>query len=219
VKLLETWLDFLEVEKEKTYFKELTEKVKNAYSEKIVYPPYKDIFRCFDLCELKNLKVVILGQDPYIKKEQANGLCFSVAQHVKHPPSLVNILKEMNADLNINRQSGDFSLLAIQGILFLNCLMTVEENQVLSHKGFNWEEFTDNVIKYINTIDRPIVFILWGNYAIAKKQFLNNSKHLVLTASHPSPLGAHVSFFGSRCFSRTNEFLRKNNLTEIDFKL
>ncbi len=209
------WEDFIKSESEKEYYKELKNKVTEAYNKNICYPPYKNIFHALTLTKIDDVKVVILGQDPYHEPNQAHGLAFSVLCE-KIPPSLINIYKEMATDLNRSfSQDGNLEYLAKQGVLLLNSTLTVTKGQAYSHSSFGWEIFTDNILKMLNTIDRPMVFILWGNPAIRKKVYLTNPNHLILTSAHPSPLSAYRGFFGSKPFSKTNEYLRKNGLSEI----
>jgi uracil-DNA glycosylase len=209
------WNDFLDKEKEKDYFKKLMEFVDNEYKNFKCHPDYENIFNAFKLTKLKDLKVVILGQDPYHNDNEAHGLSFSVLCK-KLPPSLKNIYKEMSSDLNQEvNQDGNLTYLANEGVLLLNTILTVRHNQPLSHKNKGWEIFTDNVIKFINTIDKPIVFILWGSNARGKKKLLNNKNHLILEANHPSPLSSYRGFFGSKPFSKCNDFLISKGETPI----
>ena len=209
------WIDFINKEKEKDYYKILKEKVDYEYNHYLCHPDYNNIYHAFKMTPFDNLKVVILGQDPYHEPNQAHGLAFSVLCE-KLPPSLQNIYKEMASDLGISfKQDGNLDYLAKQGVLLLNTTLTVRDGEAFSHKGFGWDIFTDNVISIINTIDRPIVFILWGSPAQKKKKLLNNPKHLIIESAHPSPLSAYRGFFGSRPFSKTNEFLIKNGIEPI----
>ena len=213
--MITTYKEFIEIESKKDYYIKLKEFVVNEYNNYKCYPPYKNIFHAFSITSLKDTKVVILGQDPYHEENQAHGLAFSVLCK-KIPPSLVNIYKEMESDLNVKvNQDGNLDYLASQGVLLLNTSLTVREHLANSHSNKGWEIFTDNVIKLLNEQDRPIVFILWGRNAISKTKYLNNPKHLVLTSVHPSPLSAYGGFFGSKPFSKTNKFLLDNNLTPI----
>lgn len=214
------WLDELSREFKKPYYKELYEFVSNEFKTNIIYPEAKDIFNAFNYTPLKDVKVVILGQDPYHNKGQAHGLCFSVKPGVDTPPSLVNIYKELKSDLGCKiPNNGYLEKWARQGVLMLNTVLTVKAGQAHSHKDKGWEVFTDAVIEAVNRQDRPIVFILWGNPARRKKAMLNNPKHLILEAPHPSPLSAYRGFFGSKHFSKTNNYLEKNNLTPIDWQI
>lgn len=210
-----TFDEFLKEEEKKDYYPKLMDKVNDEYKNHICYPEYNNIFNAFKYTNLDDIKVVILGQDPYHEPNQAHGLAFSVLCE-KLPPSLKNIYKEMESDLNIKiNQDGNLDYLAKQGVLLLNTVLTVREKEANSHKNFGWEIFTDNVIKLINTFDRPIVFILWGNNAQSKIKYLNNPKHLIIASNHPSPLSCYRGFFGSKPFSKTNEFLKENNLSLI----
>ena len=213
--MITSYKEFIENESQKEYYQKLKEFVVNEYQHYRCFPPYKNIFHALSVTPLNETKVVILGQDPYHEVNQAHGLAFSVLCD-KLPPSLINIYKEMENDLNIKvQQDGNLEYLAKQGVLLLNTSLTVREHIANSHSNKGWEIFTDNCIKLLNLQDRPIVFILWGRNAISKKAFLNNPKHLVLTSPHPSPLSAYQGFFGSKPFSKTNEFLIKNNLAPI----
>lgn len=209
------WKEFFADEGKKEYFKELKNFIDDEYSKYTCYPPYDELFNAYKLTRLDDIKVVIIGQDPYHNPGEAHGLAFSV-KCPKLPPSLVNIYKEMASDLNhpIN-QDGDLTYLASQGVFLLNTTLSVRENMPLSHSKKGWEIFTDNTIKLINSLNQPIVFILWGNKAIEKKKMLNNPNHLVLTSPHPSPLGAYRGFFGSKPFSKANDFLEKNGQLPI----
>ncbi|MBQ7641894.1 MAG: uracil-DNA glycosylase [Acholeplasmatales bacterium] len=211
------WKDFINEEKQKPYYKVLKEKVDEEYNKYLCHPDYKNIYHAFTLTKLNDLKVVILGQDPYHEPNQAHGLAFSVLCE-KLPPSLVNIYKEMSSDLGKPvKQDGNLEYLARQGVLLLNTTLTVRDGLAYSHKDYGWDYFTDNVISLINQIDRPIVFILWGAPAAKKKKLLNNPKHLIIESAHPSPLSAYRGFFGSKPFSKTNDFLIKNGITPINW--
>lgn len=210
-----SWIDFINEEKKKEYYKKLKEGLEHEYLNHVCYPEYKNIYAAFKMTPLDKVKVVILGQDPYHEPDQAHGLAFSVLCK-KLPPSLVNIYKEMATDLNADvNQDGDLSYLANQGVLLLNTILSVREHDAFSHKALGWEQFTDNVIKKLNTLDQPIVFILWGAPSQKKEKLLNNPKHLIIKSAHPSPLSAYRGFFGSKPFSKVNEFLKDNNLEEI----
>ena len=214
------WLDALKGEFRKPYYKKLFETVNQEYRTHRIYPPADDIFNAFHLTPLKDVKVVILGQDPYHGDGQAHGLCFSVKPDVEIPPSLVNIYQELHDDLGCRIPShGNLTKWAKQGVLLLNTVLTVRAHQANSHRGIGWEEFTDAAIQVLNTQDRPIVFSLWGRPAQRKKRMLNNPKHLILEAPHPSPLSAYRGFFGSKPFSQTNQFLEANGLTPIDWQI
>ena len=209
------WKDFINNEKEKPYYKELHDKVLNEYSLYTCYPKYDDIVNAFKYTKYNDIKVVILGQDPYHEPNQAHGLAFSVLCE-KLPPSLVNIYKEMESDLGVKvNQDGNLEYLARQGVLLLNTCLTVRKGEAFSHKDYGWITFTDNVIKEINKINKPIVFILWGSPSQKKKKLLNNPNHLIIESAHPSPLSSYRGFFGSKPFSKTNDFLIKNNIEPI----
>ena len=214
------WLEPLKPEFRKPYYAELFKFVQNEYATRKIFPPADDIFNAFHLTPLHEVKVVILGQDPYHNDVQAHGLCFSVKPDVEIPPSLVNIYQELHDDLGCYIPNNGYLVKwAKQGVLMLNTVLTVRAHQANSHRGMGWEEFTDAAIRILNEQDRPIVFILWGSPAQKKAQMLNNPKHLILKAPHPSPLSAYRGFFGSRPFSKTNEFLVKNGLEPIDWQI
>lgn len=214
------WLEALKGEFRKPYYKELFQKVNEEYQTKQIFPPADDIFNAFHLTPLKDVKVVILGQDPYHNVGQAHGLCFSVKKGVPAPPSLVNIYKELQDDLGCTIPNHGYLVKwARQGVLMLNTVLTVRAHQANSHRGIGWEQFTDAAIRALNEQDRPIVFILWGSPAQKKKVMLNNPKHLILEAPHPSPLSAYRGFFGSKPFSKTNEFLKASGIAEIDWQI
>lgn len=204
-----TWEDVINLEKEKEYYKKLHEEIEKKYENSIVFPEKQNIFKAFSLTKLENLKVVILGQDPYHSFGQAQGLAFSTPKEIKNPPSMVNILKEISDDLGRKSlcEDGDLTPWAKQGVLLLNTILTVEEGKPKSHHNLGWEIFTDNIIKYISDNCKDIVFILWGSPAIAKTKLINKSKHHILTSPHPSPLSSYRGFFGSKHFSKTNEIL------------
>jgi len=209
------WDLVLKDEMEKDYFKELGSFIKNEYKTKICYPEYKNIFNALRYTDYDEVKVVILGQDPYHGENEAHGLSFSVKEGIPMPPSLRNIFKELNNDLNITRTSTDLTSWAEQGVLLLNSIMTVVKDSPLSHKDKGWEIFTDKIIELLGSREEPLVFILWGSYARSKKELIKNKKHLILESVHPSPLSASRGFFGSKPFSKTNEFLLKNNNEQI----
>ena len=214
------WLPALQEEFKKPYYKKLHQKIVEEYQTRPVYPSSEDIFNAFHLTPLKDVKVLILGQDPYHDVGQAHGLCFSVKPDVEIPPSLVNIYKELHDDLGCYiPDNGYLTKWAKQGVLLLNTVLTVRAHQANSHRGIGWEEFTDAAIHILNQQDRPIVFILWGKPAQNKMAMLDNPKHLILTAPHPSPLSSYRGFFGSKPFSQTNRFLRENGLDEIDWQI
>lgn len=204
------WLAPLTPEFAKPYYRELYKKVKEEYATHMIFPPSNEVFSAFELTPLADVKVVILGQDPYHNVGQAHGLCFSVKPDVEIPPSLVNIYKELHDDLGCYIPNNGYLVKwAKQGVLMLNTVLTVRAHQANSHRGIGWEEFTNAAIRVLNEQDRPIVFILWGSPAQRKKEMLNNPKHLILEAPHPSPLSAYRGFFGSKPFSQTNAFLEK----------
>ena len=214
------WLDALKGEFSKPYYKKLFETVNQEYRTHRVYPPADDIFNAFHLTPLKDVKVVILGQDPYHGDGQAEGLSFSVKPGVDIPPSLVNIYQELHDDLGCTIPShGNLVKWAEQGVLLLNTVLTVRAHQANSHRGIGWEEFTDAAIMALNSQDRPIVFILWGAPAQRKARMLTNPKHLILKAPHPSPLSAYRGFFGSKPFSQTNDYLRAHGVEPIDWQI
>ncbi len=214
------WLEVLQPEFSKPYYKELYETVKKEYREYRVYPDSGDLFNAFHLTPLNNVKVVIIGQDPYHNVGQAHGLCFSVKPGIETPPSLVNIYKELQSDIGCYiPDNGYLTKWAQQGVLLLNTVLTVRAHQANSHRGIGWETFTDAVISALNKEDRPIVFLLWGAPAQKKKQMLNNPKHFILEAPHPSPLSAYRGFFGCKHFSKTNAFLERNGLSTIDWQI
>ena len=214
------WLEPLKPEFSKEYYKKLYFMVMDEYKHHLVFPPADDVFNAYALTPLKDVKVVIIGQDPYHNNGQAHGLCFSVRPEVDIPPSLVNIYKELHDDLGCYIPNNGYLVKwARQGVLMLNTVLTVRAHQANSHRGIGWEEFTDATIRILNEQDRPIVFILWGAPAQRKKAMLNNPAHLILEAPHPSPLSAYRGFFGSRPFSKTNDFLIKNHLEPIDWQI
>lgn len=211
------WDIMLKDEMKKEYFKDLGIFVKNEYKNKTIYPEYKNIFNALRYTDYDEVKVVILGQDPYHGEHEAHGLSFSVPVGVKMPPSLLNIFKELNNDLGIKRTKTDLTDWAKQGVLLLNSIMTVVKDSPLSHKSKGWEIFTDRLIELLGEREEPMVFILWGSYARSKKELIKNKKHLILESVHPSPLSASRGFFGSKPFSKTNNFLLKNNIKPIDW--
>ncbi len=218
VKIEESWKKALSNEFEKDYFQQLVGFVKQEYTNATVYPPGSQIFNAFDHCTIDNVRVVILGQDPYHGHGQANGLCFSVSDGVRVPPSLVNIYKEMNSDLGKPiSTSGNLEYLAKQGVLLLNATLTVRAKSPGSHQNKGWEEFTDAVIRVVADNSENIVFILWGSYAQKKGAFLSREKHLVLESPHPSPFSAHRGFLGNKHFSKTNEYLISKGKSPIEW--
>ena len=211
------WDIILKDELKKDYFKKLGVFVKNEYKNKICYPQYEDIFNALRYTDYDEVKVVILGQDPYHGENEAHGLSFSVRDNVKRPPSLNNIFKELENDLGIKKMNNDLTNWAKQGVLLLNSIMSVVKDTPLSHKEKGWEIFTDNIIKLLNEREEPIVFILWGGYARSKKKLITNKNHYIVESVHPSPLSAYNGFFGSRPFSKTNNFLISKNIIPIDW--
>lgn len=210
-----TWDKILEKEMKKEYFNHLGTFVKDEYKHKIIYPEYKNIFNALKLTDYNDVKVVILGQDPYHGEGEAHGLSFSVREGVRRPPSLNNIFKELKNDLGIERSENDLTDWAKEGVLLLNSVLTVVKDTPLSHRNHGWEIFTDNLIRYLNLRKTPIVFILWGSYARSKKELITNKVHHIIESAHPSPLSASRGFFGSKPFSKTNEYLKKDGLGEI----
>ena len=219
VKIEQSWKDVLKSEFEKDYFKKLTDFVRSEYlSGKTVYPEPKNIFNAFNLCPLNNIKVVIIGQDPYHEPHQAHGLCFSVESGVDLPPSLVNIYKEIESDIGRKSNTcGDLSSWARQGVLLLNSTLTVQAHIAASHSGKGWETFTDSVIKAVNENHKNVVYMLWGSFAQKKAAFVDSTNNLILKSAHPSPLSAYRGFFGNHHFSRANEYLIQNGKTPIDW--
>ncbi|MBQ6469753.1 MAG: uracil-DNA glycosylase [Lachnospiraceae bacterium] len=214
------WYNALKEEFAKPYYASLYKTIRSEYATKVIYPPSRDIFNAFHLTPLEKVKVVILGQDPYHEPGQAHGLCFSVQGDAAIPPSLVNIYKELSDDLGcFIPDNGDLTKWAQQGVLLLNTLLTVRAHAAFSHKGIGWERFTDAAIRAVASQDRPIVFILWGRPAQEKRQFIYNPKHLVIASPHPSPLSAHRGFFGSRPFSKTNQYLTANGIEPVDWQI
>jgi uracil-DNA glycosylase len=218
VRIASSWKQRLAPEFEKPYFVQLSEFVKNEYLSETVYPPGKEIFKAFDRCEFDQVKVVIIGQDPYHGPGQANGLCFSVREGMRIPPSLVNIFKEIHADLGKPiPTSGDLERWANQGVLLLNATLTVKAGAPGSHQSKGWESFTDVVIRKISEEKESVVFLLWGAYAQKKGEVIDRKKHLVLMSAHPSPFSADRGFFGNKHFSKTNQYLKSKGLPEIDW--
>lgn len=214
-----SWKKFIIGEINQQYFQELTEKLKVTYQTTECYPAVSEILRVLKLVNFNELKVVILGQDPYHQPGQADGLAFSVPRDTKIPPSLKNIFLELNNDLQIVNSHGDLTKWAQQGVLLLNTVLTVEKNRPLAHINFNWQQFTDNLIKYVDKNLKNVIFILWGKKAQTKISLINEDKHLILKGSHPSPLGAHYGFFNQNYFSSVNEYLIKNHKKAIDWQL
>ena len=216
VKIEESWRVRLQPEFDKDYFRVLTDFVREEYHKYTVYPPGGLIFNAFNLCPFDKVKVVIIGQDPYHGPGQAHGLCFSVNDGIPFPPSLVNIFKEIKADVGTEPpRTGNLTRWAEQGVLLLNATLTVRAHQAGSHQNRGWEVFTDSVIRILATEKEHLVFILWGAYAQRKGAFIDRSRHLVLTSAHPSPLSAYNGFFGNKHFSQTNAYLRAHGEKEI----
>lgn len=218
LKIEESWKNMLEQESEMGYFKTLSAFVKKEYASSVVYPPPKDIFRAFDLCPFDQVKVVILGQDPYHGAGQANGLSFAVHTGVPLPPSLKNIFKEIESDVGVTPlHDGDLSRWAKQGVLLLNATLTVRAASPGSHQKVGWESFTDKAVQVLSEQKEHLVFLLWGNYAKEKGKVIDRSKHLVLEAAHPSPFSAYHGFFRCKHFSQANEYLKQKGKKEIDW--
>ena len=214
------WDNLLKDEYNKEYFKKLQEFVIEEYKNKTIYPKMSEIFKAFIETDYDNVKVVILGQDPYHGEKEAEGLSFSVKEGIKKPPSLINIFTELKNDLGYDIPvNGSLVSWAEQGVMLLNSTLTVVKDTPKSHSGKGWELFTDEVIKLINQKETPVVFILWGSDARSKKALITNKKHLILESAHPSPLSAYRGFFGSKPFSKTNNFLIKNNLKPINWEI
>lgn len=214
------WLPALAPEFKKPYYKELFYFVQNEYNTKVIYPPANDIFNAFHSTPLKDVKVLLLGQDPYHNEKQAHGMSFSVLPGQETPPSLQNIYKELQDDLGCYiPNNGYLKKWADQGVLLLNTVLTVQAHRANSHQGKGWEQFTDAVIQAVNELDRPVVYFLWGRPAQSKIPMLTNPKHLILKAPHPSPLSAYRGFFGCKHFSQANEFLKANGIDPIDWQI
>lgn len=211
------WDIILKDEIEKDYFKKLGIFVKNEYKAKTVFPPYENIFDALRFTDYDDVKVVILGQDPYHGLGEAHGLSFSAHNGIKMPPSLLNIFKELKSDLGITRTNTDLTDWAKQGVLLLNSIMTVVKDTPLSHKDKGWEIFTDDIIKYLNERQRPVIFVLWGNFARSKKKLITNSRHKIIESAHPSPLSASRGFFGTRPFSKINNYLLDLGMEKINW--
>ena len=215
-----TWDNLLKEEVNKDYFKTLINYINEEYKEKTIYPKKTEVFNAFKYTDYKDVKVVILGQDPYHGPNQAEGLSFSVSNEVIKPPSLKNIFKELESDLGIPfPEHNSLKPWAKEGVLLLNAVLTVEEHKPASHANKGWETFTDEIIKIINKKDEPVVFILWGNYAREKKKYITNPIHYIIESPHPSPFSARNGFFGSNPFSKTNDFLKRQGIKEINWKV
>ncbi len=219
--LNKSWENIFVEESKKEYFQKLEKFVEAEYLTKKIYPPKDEIFNLFEHINFENIKVVILGQDPYHGEGQGNGIAFSVKRNIKIPPSLKNIYKEISAEYNEFKipEHGDLTGWVEQGVFLLNTVLTVEEGLANSHAKKGWEEFTDNIIRKINEKNQPVVFMLWGNPAKKKKSLITNSQHLILETSHPSPLGVHKGFAGCGHFKKVNEFLEQNNIQKINWQL
>lgn len=219
--LSNSWKEKISNEFDKDYFKKLSKFITSAYQNSICYPKVENVFTAFNHCDFNALKVVIIGQDPYHGKNQANGLCFSVQDGIKHPPSLINILKELSDNYNIlYPATGNLEAWAKQGVLLLNATLTVEESKAGSHQNKGWETFTDNIIKLISEEKNDVIFLLWGGFAKKKTKLIDVTKHCILTSGHPSPLSANRGlWFGNKHFLKTNELLKSKGLKEIDWHL
>ncbi len=218
VRIEPSWHALLAEEWDKPYFSELVSFVKNEYANGTIYPPASKIFAAFDACGVDDVKVVILGQDPYHGPRQANGLCFSVDAGTEMPPSLINIFKEIHDDIGSPiPPNGDLSRWAAQGVLLLNSTLTVAAHRAGSHQGHGWEQFTDTVIERLATERENLVFMLWGNYAISKGKLIDRKRHMVLTSAHPSPLSAYRGFFGNHHFSQANSYLSLHGREPINW--
>ena len=214
------WDNILQEEYKKEYFKKIVEFINQEYKEKTCFPPKSQILRALTLTDYDKVKVVILGQDPYHGEGEANGLAFAVSNGIHLPPSLQNIYKELYDDLSIPIANvGNLECWAKEGVLLLNAVLTVEKDKAASHKDVGWQNFTDAIIKKINERDIPVVFILWGNFARSKKIYITNPKHYIIESTHPSPFSAYHGFFGSKPFSKTNNFLKNNGIKEIDWRV
>lgn len=218
--ITEKWDEILKEEYKKDYFIKLLKTLQIEYRTKTIFPKKSEVFKALRLTDYDNIKIVILGQDPYHGDGEAEGLSFSVKEGIRKPPSLKNIFKELHDDLGYNEpQSGSLIKWAKEGVLLLNSMLTVEKDKPLSHKPLGWERFTDEIIKKINEKETPVVFILWGAYARSKKVYITNPNHFIIESPHPSPFSAYYGFFGSKPFSRANEFLISKKISPVNFKL
>lgn len=218
--ITEKWDKILEEEYKKDYFINMLKTLQIEYRTKTIFPPKQDVFKALRLTDYDNIKIVILGQDPYHGTGEAEGLSFSVQDGIRKPPSLKNIFKELKDDLGYDEpESGSLIRWAKEGVLLLNSLLTVEKDKPLSHKKLGWETFTDEIIKKINEKETPVVFILWGAYARSKKVYITNPNHFIIESAHPSPFSARNGFFGSKPFSRANHFLISKKISPVNFKL
>lgn len=214
------WDEILKDEFEKPYFKELMDFVQNEYKTKTIYPYFPNVFNALKYTDYDDIKVVILGQDPYHGTGEAHGLSFSVLEGVTKPPSLRNIFKELKDDLNIDEpEHGNLEAWTREGVMLLNSVLTVEKDKPASHQNRGWETFTDEVIRKINEREKSVVFLLWGSFAKSKKELITNKNHYIIESAHPSPFSAHKGFFGTKPFSKANEFLRQNGQNEINWKI
>ena len=212
------WDQILQEEYHKEYFKNIVSFINKEYKEKTIFPPKSRVLRALNLTDYDNVKVVILGQDPYHGVGEANGLAFAVSDGIKLPPSLQNIYKELESDLEITpAKVGNLECWAKEGVLLLNAVLTVEKDKAASHKDIGWENFTDAIIKKLNEKDSPVVFILWGNFARSKKVYITNPNHYIVESTHPSPFSAYHGLFGSKPFSKTNNYLKSKGIKEIDW--
>ena len=212
-----TFEEIINKERQKEYFKKLETFLEEEYRTKTIFPPKEEVFTAFKLCEFKDVKVVIIGQDPYHEINQAHGLAFSVKDGNKLPKSLINIYKELYDDLLVTRLTGELTEWASQGVFLINTVLTVEEGKANSHRNKGWEIFTSKVIEELNNDDSPKVFVLWGNQAYEYEKMITNVNHKIIKSAHPSPLSAYRGFFGSKPFSKINEFLKEHNLKDIDW--
>ena len=214
------WDEILKDEYEQDYFVNMLKHLQVEYRDKTIFPPKKDVFKALRLTDYDKIKIVIIGQDPYHGTGEAEGLSFSVREGIRKPPSLRNIFKELKDDLGYDEpESGSLIKWAEEGVLLLNAILTVEKDKPLSHKGLDWERFTDAIIKKINEKDTPVVFILWGAFARSKKALINNPNHYIIESPHPSPFSARYGFFGSKPFSKANNFLISKKISPVNFKL
>ncbi len=211
------WDEVLAGEMKKDYFRRLGIFVKQEYRTKQVFPPYQNIFDALRFTDYDEVKVVILGQDPYHGLGEAHGLSFSVHNGIRKPPSLQNILKELENDIGVKREESDLTDWAKQGVLLLNSIMTVEKDKPLSHKDKGWEQFTDFIIQSLNEREKPVIFVLWGSFARSKKELITNKRHPIIESVHPSPLSANRGFFGSKPFSKINRYLEENQMGKINW--
>lgn len=214
------WDEILKEEYKKDYFINMLKNLQIEYRNKTIFPPKHDVFKAMRLTDYDDIKIVIIGQDPYHGTGEAEGLSFSVQDGIRKPPSLKNIFKELKDDLGYDEpESGSLIKWAKEGVLLLNAILTVEKDKPLSHKGLDWERFTDEVIKKINEREKPVVFILWGNFAKSKKRLISNPNHYIIESAHPSPFSARYGFFGSRPFSKANNYLISKKISPVNFKL